>query len=264
MLTWTVLARLAIVATLPLLLMARLPSGEVMWGFLLTGLALLHCPYQPVRLSGITLLLLAWACNDARLMVRDIEKFSARPATYTLQISELRKERKQIRVRLLKEEGRMIFPPRFAWIWFDADPEVYCPGQRWTMQLRLRPVHARLNEGDFDAQRFALANNTPLQGRILKQTAVSDRCDSRWRFILWHRDRTRAMPARATLEALAFGIRDEMSQQTRQLLRDTGTAHLMAISGMHIALATSTGWMIARGVQFILPARYISYLFPSS
>ncbi len=64
MLTWTFLARLAIVATLPLLLMARLPSGEVMWGFLLTGLALLHCPYQPVRLSGITLLLLAWACND--------------------------------------------------------------------------------------------------------------------------------------------------------------------------------------------------------
>ena len=61
------------------------------------------------------------------------------------------------------------------------------------MQLRLRPVHARLNEGDFDAQRFALANNTPLQGRILKQTAVSDRCDSRWRFILWHRDRTRLL-----------------------------------------------------------------------
>lgn len=73
MLTWTVLARLAIVATLPLMLMARLPSGEVMWGFLLTGLALLHCPYQPVRLAGITLLLLAWACNDARLIVRDIE-----------------------------------------------------------------------------------------------------------------------------------------------------------------------------------------------
>ncbi|MCT2416719.1 DNA internalization-related competence protein ComEC/Rec2 [Pantoea sp. XY16] len=262
MLTWTILARLAIVATLPLLLMARLPSGETILLLVLVGLALLHCAYPPLRLTGITLLFLAWACNDARLMVRDIEKFSARPATYTLQISELRKERKQIRVRLLEEQGRMIFPPRFAWLFFDTDPEIYCPGQRWTMHLRLRPVHARLNEGDFDAQRFALANNTPLQGRILKQDAISDRCDGRWRFIVGHRDRTREMPSRGTLEALAFGIREEMSPQTRQLLRDTGTAHLMAISGMHIALAASTGWVLARGVQFILPARFIGYLFP--
>jgi len=262
MLTWTILARLAIVATLPLLLMARLPSGETILLLVLVGLALLHCAYPPLRLTGITLLFLAWACNDARLMVRDIEKFSARPATYTLQISELRKERKQIRVRLLEEQGRMIFPPRFAWLFFDTDPEIYCPGQRWTMHLRLRPVHARLNEGDFDAQRFALANNTPLQGRILKQDAISDRCDGRWRFIVGHRNRTREMPSRGTLEALAFGIREEMSPQTRQLLRDTGTAHLMAISGMHIALAASTGWVLARGVQFILPARFIGYLFP--
>jgi len=262
MLTWTVLARLAIVATLPLLLIARLPSGEAIVALLFVGVALQHCPYQPARLTGIALLFLAWACHDARVMVQDIEQLSARPATFTLQINELRQERKQIRVRLLEEEGRMIFPPRFAWLYFDADPTIYCPGQRWTMQLRLRPVHARLNEGDFDAQRFALANNTPLQGRILKQDAVSERCDGRWRFIVGHRDRTREMPSRGTLEALAFGIREEMSPQTRQLLRDTGTAHLMAISGMHIALAASTGWMMARGVQFILPARFIGYLFP--
>ncbi|WP_367396217.1 DNA internalization-related competence protein ComEC/Rec2 [Pantoea sp. Ep11b] len=262
MLTWTVLARLAIAATLPLLLMPSLPSGEVIGALLLTGLLLQHSPYPSIRLVAITLLLLAWACNDARLMVRDIERLSARPAAFTVQVSEVRTERKQIRVRLLTEQGRMIFPPRFAWIGFDADLENYCPGQRWKMRLTLRPIHARLNEGDFDAQRFALANNTPLQGRILSQLAVDERCDGRWRFILKQRERNRATSTQATLEALAFGIRDGMSPQTRQLLRETGTAHLMAISGMHIALAASTGWLMARGVQFFLPARCIGYLFP--
>ncbi|MGD9424297.1 DNA internalization-related competence protein ComEC/Rec2 [Pantoea sp. NSTU24] len=262
MLTWTVLARLAIIAILPLLLMPHLPSGEVIGALMLAGLLLQYCSYPCVRLIAIALLLLAWACNDARMMVRDIEQLSARPAAFTVQISEVRTARKQIRVRLLTEQGRMIFPPRFAWIGFDADPEIYCPGQRWTMQLRLRPVHARLNEGDFDAQRFALANNTPLQGRILSQIAEDRRCDARWHFILKQRERNRATSTHATLEALAFGIRDEMRPQIRQLLRDTGTAHLMAISGMHIALAASTGWLMARGVQFILPARAISYLFP--
>ncbi|MGK3140841.1 DNA internalization-related competence protein ComEC/Rec2 [Pantoea sp. C2G6] len=262
MLTWTVLARLAILATLPLLLIARLPAGEALIALLLTGIGLLHTPYHFMRLLGVSLLLLTWAGNDARLMVRDIEHFSARPGSYTLRISEVRKDRKQIRVRLLKEGDRLLFPPRFAWLYFDSDPAIYCPGQRWTMQLRLRPVHARLNEGDFDAQRFALATNTPLQGRILRQQVVNSDCDWRWQFILWHRARTQALPSHATLEALAFGIRDEMSQQTRQLLRETGTAHLMAISGMHIALAASTGWLMARGVQWILPARCIGYLFP--
>jgi len=262
MLTWIVVARLVIIATLPLLLMAQLPSGETIIACLIAGLILLRVNCYPIRLLGLTLLFFSWACNDARMMVRDIEHLSAQQTTYTIQITELRNERKQIRVRLLKEGDRILFPTRFAWLYFDSDPRVYCPGQRWTMTLRLRPVHARLNEGDFDAQRFALASNTPLQGRILKQEVVSDRCDARWQFITWHQARTDAMPSRATLDALAFGLRNELSQETRQLLRDTGTAHLMAISGMHIALAASTGWLIARGAQWLLPARYIGYLFP--
>lgn len=36
----------------------------------------------------------------------------------------------------------------------------------------------------------------------------------------------------------------------------------MAISGMHIALAASSGWLIARAVQLFLPTRLIGYLFP--
>lgn len=262
MLTWIVLARLAVVATLPLLFIARLPSGGIILGLLLTGIVLLHSRPQSLRIIGIALMFLAWATNDARLMVRDIEHHAERPATYSIRISELRKERKQIRVRLLKEGEKMLFPPRFAWLYFDADPEQYCPGQRWTMKLRLRAVHARLNEGGFDAQRFALANNTPLQGRIIHQVADNRACNWRWRFILWHRRQTTALPSQATLEALAFGIRDDLSRETRQLLRDTGTAHLMAISGMHIALAAGCGWLLARGMQYRLPARYISYGFP--
>ena len=40
-----------------------------------------------------------------------------------------------------------------------------------------------------------------------------------------------------------------MTPAQRALLRETGTAHLMAISGMHIALAASVGWLLARVIQ---------------
>ncbi len=45
-------------------------------------------------------------------------------------------------------------------------------------------------------------------------------------------------------------------------MRETGTMHLMAISGLHIALAASAVWLLARGIQFFLPGRWIIWQVP--
>ncbi|MDL4913386.1 MAG: DNA internalization-related competence protein ComEC/Rec2 [Enterobacterales bacterium endosymbiont of Blomia tropicalis] len=262
MLTWTVLARMAIIASLPLMVLPQLPTPAILLILACTGFVFLQFTFQPIRMVGVAILLMVWMLNSAQHIKTDIEGLAAKPGNFTVRIDEVRQKNKQIKVRLLREGTRYTFPPRFAWISFNNATNEYCPGQRWNMQLRLRPVHARLNEGEFDSQRFALANHTPLQGRIVKQTASSTTCSWRWRFIQHHEVQLRLLPQQATLKALAFGIRDDLSKTTRQLLRDTGTAHLMAISGMHIALAAGLGWLLARGTQFLLPARFIGYLYP--
>ena len=262
MLTWTALARITIIAALPLLVLPQLPAPGILLALFCAAVVLLQFRIQPIRTAGIALLLLVWMLHDARLIVDDIEKLTIKPQQFYVLIDEVRQENKQIKVRLLKEGDHFIFPPRFAWLSFESDSQKYCPGQRWSMQLRLRAVHARLNEGEFDNQRFALANHTPLQGRIIKQDAESSACSWRWQFIKHHEAQIEFLSQQATLKALAFGIRDDLSKATRQLLRDTGTAHLMAISGMHIALAGGVGWLLARGIQFLLPAHLIGYLFP--
>ena len=43
-------------------------------------------------------------------------------------------------------------------------------------------------------------------------------------------------------------------------MQNTGTSHLMAISGLHIALAASLIMLLLRGVQYILPGRWIGYV----
>lgn len=262
MLTWTALARITIIAALPLLVLPQLPAPGILLALFCAAVVLLQFRIQPIRIAGIALLLLVWMLHDARLIVDDIEKLTIKPQQFYVLIDEVRQENKQIKVRLLKEREHFIFPPRFAWLSFDSDSQKYCPGQRWSMQLRLRAVHARLNEGEFDNQRFALANHTPLQGRIMRQDVESSACSWRWQFIKHHEAQIGFLSQQATLKALAFGIRDDLSKTTRQLLRDTGTAHLMAISGMHIALAGGVGWLLARGIQFLLPAHRIGYLFP--
>ncbi|MGG1905512.1 ComEC/Rec2 family competence protein [Enterobacter ludwigii] len=45
-------------------------------------------------------------------------------------------------------------------------------------------------------------------------------------------------------------------------MRDTGTLHLMAISGLHIALAASIVWLLARGLQFLMPGHWIHWQIP--
>ncbi len=45
-------------------------------------------------------------------------------------------------------------------------------------------------------------------------------------------------------------------------MQNTGTSHLMAISGLHIALAASLIVLLLRGVQYILPGRWIGWRLP--
>lgn len=55
-----------------------------------------------------------------------------------------------------------------------------------------------------------------------------------------------------------MGERLDVPREIQDLMRETGTLHLMAISGLHIALAASLAWLLARGIQFLLPSHWIN------
>ncbi|WP_234008564.1 ComEC/Rec2 family competence protein, partial [Cronobacter sakazakii] len=62
--------------------------------------------------------------------------------------------------------------------------------------------------------------------------------------------------------ALGFGERIALTDDVKRLLRETGTAHLMAISGLHIGFVGTLGWALARLLQLLLPAHRVGYRFP--
>lgn len=133
----------------------------------------------------------------------------------------------------------------------------YCAGQQWKFWLRMRGVHSLLNEGGFDSQRWAIANRRPLQGRIIRAELLDATCNARQQTIRIVEQQLEPYRQRQILLALAFGERSQLDPQYWTLLRDTGTAHLMAISGLHIAMAALLGGMLARGVQCLLPVSRI-------
>ncbi|WP_343551748.1 DNA internalization-related competence protein ComEC/Rec2 [Pantoea sp.] len=257
-----VLARMMIVAALPLGVLAQIPElGSIA---AITGCAIIMGLTQSswFRMTGIMLMLLAWALLEARQMVNSIEQLVASPLQTSVLIKEVRGEKQQLTAQIVRIGGHYQFPPIFVTLNNSQSDVHFCAGQRWQMKLQMRAVHGRLNEGEFDLQRFAMSNHSPLQGRILSQQPESLTCSWRTRLINYHLPMFASLENSAIVKALAFGMRDDMTDEQRQLLRETGTAHLMAISGMHIALAASLGWLLARALQVFLPAQLIGYLFP--
>ncbi|MBA0037805.1 DNA internalization-related competence protein ComEC/Rec2 [Pantoea sp. BIGb0393] len=260
--SWIVLARMMIVSALPLGVLPQIPETSVIVAIAGFALLLGVTPHGLLRMMGVGLLLLSWAMVEARHMVNTIELLAAAPIEATVRITEVREEKQQLTAQILRVGDRYQFPPVFVTLNNAALIQSFCSGQRWKMKLKLRPVHGRLNEGEFDIQRFAMSNHMPLQGRIIGQHSESLSCSWRTALINYHWPAFATLQHPAIIQALAFGIRTNMTEEQRQLLRETGTAHLMAISGMHIALAASVGWLLARVIQVILPAHLIGYLFP--
>ncbi|MGB9098303.1 ComEC family protein [Erwinia sp.] len=256
------LAMWVIIASLPLTFLSRLPAARYDLWLILPSLYLVMQRQRWMKDIAVCVLLFLWAVMAARSLSEQIVTLSAKTLTTTTTIDSVLHNSQRLKLRIVSVAGQRLFPPVYALVSSKELSESFCSGQRWQMTLKLRPVHARLNEGGFDAQRFALANSTPLTGKIVSLAAVDDTCNWRERIIQRSRGFYAGYSWQAILSALAFGERGDISLQMSQLLRETGTAHLMAISGMHISLAASVGWLFARGVQIAFRAAWIGYRFP--
>ena len=148
--------------------------------------------------------------------------------------------------------------------------------QHYQIQTTFRPISARLNEGNFDRQRWYAANHIQATATIKQAIWLENQETSSWRTKWLYRvvDQTDTFPTQGLLLALAFGERAWLNHEHWQIFQQTGTAHLIAISGLHIALAMAVGfWLAKLGQWGMLYAhhRYAirafhkigqSYLFP--
>lgn len=251
-----------IIATLPLNFLSHLPGSGMTLVILLLSLTLALCPGQLTKFLALTIVMFVWAMTAGQSALKQINELSRAPIEAEVQIESIQPDGERLKIRLLSYRDKLVFPPVYANVKLKPQDIAFCTGQRWWMQLMLRPVHAQLNEGGFDRQRFALATHTPLTGRVKSAKIIAADCSWRGRLIESGKKSYAHLPWQGLISALAFGERADVSKNINQLLRETGTAHLMAISGMHIALAASFGWLLMRGMQFTFPVRYIGYRLP--
>ncbi|TKC82612.1 DNA internalization-related competence protein ComEC/Rec2 [Trinickia terrae] len=151
---------------------------------------------------------------------------------------------------------------QLAWIDRTGAPEalpVLAPGDRWRLTVRLKRPHGNANFGVRDPEAALLARNVRATGYVSAASAAKrlpGRASGvgltigRWRFAL--RARIGAVlddaPHRGIVMALAVGAQDAVGAEDWLVMRNTGTSHLIAISGLHISLVAGLCAALAGGL----------------
>lgn len=150
-------------------------------------------------------------------------------------------------------EGQSVaFAGKVRLRWYDAPRSVenrLKAGSVWRLRARLKQPHGYYNPGGFDFETYLYREHIRATGYVRKST-INDRIDatvgpSLAAFRQALRDRLdssmEGLRFQGLLRALALGDRSSISSSDWEVLRATGTNHLIAISGLHVGLVAGVG-----------------------
>ncbi len=172
-------------------------------------------------------------------------------------------------------------PARIALGWYrgfgdeaalaDPVPDLHA-GQRWQLPVRLKQPHGAINPHGFDAELWWFEQGLRATGyvRVARGGASARRLGDTWahpveqlRQAIRDAIYRRVGDARAAgvLAALVVGDQAAIERDDWDLFRQTGIAHLMSISGVHVTmfawlsgLAIGWGWRRSARLMLALPA----------
>ena len=211
--------------------------------------------------SILFLLTLAYAHSSALSLLGQAERISSLPnkITLDLHISEILHQ--QDYQTLIATSS--LFDGKVQQIFINwKAPEKPQLGEVWRADVKLRPISARLNHGGFDRQQWYFSKRIIAVGNVKSAVKMSEDFSYRTHFLQNSLKQTEGLSLQGLLIALAFGERAWLDNKTWLIYQQTNTAHLIAISGLHIGLAMGIGFFFARFLQFVLPTRFISPWFP--
>lgn len=251
----------AILAIMPLLWLPVLPERHTVWVMIAGGIALAAQRHNVLKYMGIMVLFCAWGLLAAQESVWPMQHLTTGAVQAEIEITATDGATMH-QGNILRVDGQRWWASTGVMLYGNYLPQKVCAGQRWAMTLRLRPVHGELNDGGYDPQRSAFARHQTLSGRFTQAKIVDENCSLRAQYLMSLQHRLSAFHWGAVMLGLGMGERLEVPREIKDLMRDTGTLHLMAISGLHIALAASIVWLLARGLQFLMPGHWIHWQIP--
>ncbi|CAM5233347.1 DNA internalization-related competence protein ComEC/Rec2 OS=Stutzerimonas stutzeri OX=316 GN=CXK95_12755 PE=4 SV=1 [Stutzerimonas stutzeri] len=127
-------------------------------------------------------------------------------------------------------------PARLRLAWYGG-PQLRA-GERWRLAARLKRPHGLVNPHSFDHEAWLLARHIGATGTVKIGERLQEAAGAgSWRDRLRARLLTvEAQGRQGAIAALVVGDSSGLSPTDWRILQDTGTVHLMVISGQHVGL----------------------------
>ena len=121
-------------------------------------------------------------------------------------------------------------------------------GERWQFHTRLRRPRGLQNPSGFDYEGWLLARGIDATGYVREgnRLAPAERVIERWRERLRRQLQDTGLPTADVMAALILGDSGSINQGRWQLLRHTGTVHLLIVSGLHVGFVAGLGMLLGR------------------
>lgn len=162
----------------------------------------------------------------------------------------------RVRFEFKPENDKIKLPAKIRLSWYFPPESVPQTNEKWQLMVRLKVPQGMANPGGFDYESWLFQQKIGATGYI-RQSDLNQRLQSASIFSINHWRATLISKMSATLEhsphlalieGLAVGNRDSMTSAQWETLRQTGTSHLLAISGLHIGLAAALGFFAIKTV----------------
>jgi competence protein ComEC len=130
-------------------------------------------------------------------------------------------------------------------------------GQKVTLLVKVKPPHGFANEAGFNYQQWLFSEGIQATGYVkphVDNQLLDD--DKTIRQALLNRMLAFDLPHSSWLAALTFGYRGLLQPQDWHLVQKTGVAHLIAISGLHLALVASLSYVLIAWIGGGLVSRF--------
>jgi competence protein ComEC len=235
---------------LGLLTLRFLPALPPVWLWLampVAGLMLL-----PFRTSPVAFYLfgLSWACANAQWALDDRLPPTLDGETRWVEgrVTGLpRHDDGVVRFELTDIQSRRTRLPRqMRLAWYGGPP--VSSGERWRLAVKLKRPAGLLNPQAFDYQAWLLAQRIGATGTVKQGERLAP---AQWAWRDGIRQRLLAVDAQGrsgALTALVLGDGAGLSREDWQVLQDTGTVHLLVISGQHIGLLAGVVYLLIAGL----------------
>ena len=146
-------------------------------------------------------------------------------------------------IRILRPNS-WLYPSSYLRLSWSDSPSL-SRGQIWDFSLRLKPITSVLNQGGFNQQKYFLSKHIIAKGKVLKAKYVGQTLSLRNRMIESLLPIMTMVNGGDIFQALLLGDKQLITAERWQSLRETGTGHLVAISGLHLSVISIWSYFVS-------------------